>query len=77
MLTKVMLQARFHDLNELIGHSIYISVTVLTDSGEKQFCLLEFNSWWVFLSFNPCYDWATIQSCRPHLALIYTGMNQE
>ncbi|XP_067416504.1 complement C3-like [Emydura macquarii macquarii] len=33
VLTKVMLQARFHDLNELIGHSIYISVTVLTDSG--------------------------------------------
>uniref|UniRef100_A0A8C0G857 Complement C3 n=1 Tax=Chelonoidis abingdonii TaxID=106734 RepID=A0A8C0G857_CHEAB len=32
-LTRAMLQARFVDLNELIGHSIYVTVTVLTQSG--------------------------------------------
>uniref|UniRef100_A0A8C3HQN5 Complement C3 n=1 Tax=Chrysemys picta bellii TaxID=8478 RepID=A0A8C3HQN5_CHRPI len=32
-LTREMLQARFANLNELVGHSLYISVTVLTESG--------------------------------------------
>ncbi|KAH1176163.1 hypothetical protein KIL84_020897, partial [Mauremys mutica] len=32
-LTRAMLQARFANLNELVGHSLYVSVTVLTDSG--------------------------------------------
>ncbi|CAM4693299.1 unnamed protein product [Caretta caretta] len=32
-LTRAMLQARFVDLRELIGHSIYVTVTVLTQSG--------------------------------------------
>ncbi|XP_075758420.1 A.superbus venom factor 1 [Pelodiscus sinensis] len=32
-LTREMLQARFANLRELIGHSLYISVTVLTDTG--------------------------------------------
>ncbi|XP_026518462.1 A.superbus venom factor 1-like, partial [Terrapene carolina triunguis] len=32
-LTRAMLQARFANLNELVGHSLYISVTVLTESG--------------------------------------------
>nr|XP_014424811.1 venom factor-like isoform X1 [Pelodiscus sinensis]XP_025036196.1 venom factor-like isoform X1 [Pelodiscus sinensis] len=35
VLTKAMLQAQFPNLSELIGHSIYISVTVLTDSGTE------------------------------------------
>ncbi|XP_067416526.1 A.superbus venom factor 1-like isoform X2 [Emydura macquarii macquarii] len=33
VLTKVMLQAQFPNLSELLGHSIYISVIVLRDSG--------------------------------------------
>ncbi|CAM5169658.1 unnamed protein product [Eretmochelys imbricata] len=33
MLTRQMLQARFANLHELVGHSLYISVTVLTESG--------------------------------------------
>ncbi|XP_025059766.1 venom factor-like [Alligator sinensis] len=33
VLTRAMLQSRFANLTELIGHSIYISVTVLTESG--------------------------------------------
>uniref|UniRef100_A0A8C3HKP4 Uncharacterized protein n=1 Tax=Chrysemys picta bellii TaxID=8478 RepID=A0A8C3HKP4_CHRPI len=32
-LTRAMLQSRFVDLRELIGHSIYVTVTVLTQSG--------------------------------------------
>uniref|UniRef100_A0A8C0H392 Complement C3 n=1 Tax=Chelonoidis abingdonii TaxID=106734 RepID=A0A8C0H392_CHEAB len=32
-LTRVMLQARFVNLYELVGHSLYVSVTVLTESG--------------------------------------------
>ncbi|KAH1175994.1 hypothetical protein KIL84_020728, partial [Mauremys mutica] len=32
-LTRAMLQARFVNLNELVGHSLYVSVTVLTESG--------------------------------------------
>ncbi|XP_065275519.1 complement C3-like [Emys orbicularis] len=32
-LTRAMLQARFANLHELVGHSLYVSVTVLTDSG--------------------------------------------
>ncbi|KAM7138920.1 complement C3-like isoform 1-T1 [Macrochelys suwanniensis] len=32
-LTREMLQARFANLNELVGHSLYVSVTVLTESG--------------------------------------------
>uniref|UniRef100_A0A8C4YR40 Complement C3 n=1 Tax=Gopherus evgoodei TaxID=1825980 RepID=A0A8C4YR40_9SAUR len=32
-LTRAMLQARFANLNELVGHSLYVSVTVLTESG--------------------------------------------
>uniref|UniRef100_A0A8C5F2Y5 Complement C3 n=1 Tax=Gopherus evgoodei TaxID=1825980 RepID=A0A8C5F2Y5_9SAUR len=32
-LTRAMLQARFVNLRELIGHSIYVTVTVLTQSG--------------------------------------------
>ncbi|CAM4693285.1 complement C3-like [Caretta caretta] len=32
-LTRQMLQARFANLHELVGHSLYISVTVLTESG--------------------------------------------
>ncbi|XP_039370155.1 venom factor-like [Mauremys reevesii] len=32
-LTRAMLQNRFVDLRELIGHSIYVTVTVLTQSG--------------------------------------------
>uniref|UniRef100_A0A8C8SX57 Complement C3 n=1 Tax=Pelusios castaneus TaxID=367368 RepID=A0A8C8SX57_9SAUR len=32
-LTRAMLQARFANLQELVGHSLYISVTVLTDTG--------------------------------------------
>ncbi|XP_067416524.1 A.superbus venom factor 1-like [Emydura macquarii macquarii] len=33
VLTRGMLEARFRDLHELIGHSLYVSVTVLTGSG--------------------------------------------
>ncbi|KAH0628759.1 hypothetical protein JD844_010254 [Phrynosoma platyrhinos] len=33
-LTKAMLQTRFRNTNELIGHSLYISVTVMTESGK-------------------------------------------
>ncbi|XP_008101945.3 A.superbus venom factor 1 [Anolis carolinensis] len=33
MLTREMLQTRFRNLNELVGHSLYISVTVMTESG--------------------------------------------
>ncbi|KAJ7317107.1 hypothetical protein JRQ81_003269, partial [Phrynocephalus forsythii] len=33
VLTRAMLQSRFRNPNELIGHSIYISVTVMTESG--------------------------------------------
>ncbi|XP_061495331.1 complement C3 [Rhineura floridana] len=33
ILTKAMLQSRFRNLNELVGHSLYVSVTVMTDSG--------------------------------------------
>uniref|UniRef100_A0A8C3XR66 Anaphylatoxin-like domain-containing protein n=1 Tax=Chelydra serpentina TaxID=8475 RepID=A0A8C3XR66_CHESE len=32
-LTRAMLQDRFANLDELVGHSLYISVTVLTESG--------------------------------------------
>uniref|UniRef100_A0A8C3HKB8 Complement C3 n=1 Tax=Chrysemys picta bellii TaxID=8478 RepID=A0A8C3HKB8_CHRPI len=32
-LTREMLRARFANLNELVGHSLYVSVTVLTASG--------------------------------------------
>ncbi|KAM7138919.1 complement C3-like isoform 2-T2 [Macrochelys suwanniensis] len=32
-LTRAMLQAQFANLNELVGHSLYVSVTVLTESG--------------------------------------------
>ncbi|XP_044850427.1 complement C3-like isoform X1 [Mauremys mutica] len=32
-LTRAMLQARFVNLNELVGHSLYVSVIVLTESG--------------------------------------------
>uniref|UniRef100_A0A8C3I639 Complement C3 n=1 Tax=Chrysemys picta bellii TaxID=8478 RepID=A0A8C3I639_CHRPI len=32
-LTREMLRARFANLNELVGHSLYVSVTVLTESG--------------------------------------------
>ncbi|XP_042303585.1 venom factor-like [Sceloporus undulatus] len=32
-LTKAMLQTRFRNTNELVGHSLYISVTVMTESG--------------------------------------------
>uniref|UniRef100_A0A674JTF9 Complement C3 n=1 Tax=Terrapene triunguis TaxID=2587831 RepID=A0A674JTF9_9SAUR len=32
-LTRAMLRARFANLNELVGHSLYVSVTVLTESG--------------------------------------------
>ncbi|XP_067416528.1 A.superbus venom factor 1-like [Emydura macquarii macquarii] len=32
-LTRAMLQARFVNLTELVGHSIYVTVTVLTESG--------------------------------------------
>ncbi|XP_074836426.1 A.superbus venom factor 1-like [Carettochelys insculpta] len=32
-LSKKTLQGRFRNLNELIGHSLYVSVTVLTESG--------------------------------------------
>uniref|UniRef100_A0A8C8SI21 Uncharacterized protein n=1 Tax=Pelusios castaneus TaxID=367368 RepID=A0A8C8SI21_9SAUR len=35
VLTRAMLKARFQNLNELLGHSIYVTVTVLTDSGTK------------------------------------------
>ncbi|KAH1176024.1 hypothetical protein KIL84_020758 [Mauremys mutica] len=34
-LTRAMLQARFANLNELVGHSLYVSVTVLTESGSN------------------------------------------
>uniref|UniRef100_A0A670KLW7 Complement C3 n=1 Tax=Podarcis muralis TaxID=64176 RepID=A0A670KLW7_PODMU len=33
VLTRAMLQKRFQNLNELVGHSLYVSVTVMTDSG--------------------------------------------
>ncbi|XP_008101944.1 A.superbus venom factor 1 [Anolis carolinensis] len=33
VLTKEMLQTRFRNLHELLGHSLYISVTVMTESG--------------------------------------------
>uniref|UniRef100_A0A8D2L9L0 Complement C3 n=1 Tax=Varanus komodoensis TaxID=61221 RepID=A0A8D2L9L0_VARKO len=33
LLTKAMLRTKFRNLNELIGHSLYISATVMTDSG--------------------------------------------
>uniref|UniRef100_A0A8D2LEV2 Complement C3 n=1 Tax=Varanus komodoensis TaxID=61221 RepID=A0A8D2LEV2_VARKO len=33
VLTKAMLRTKFRNLNELIGHSLYISATVMTDSG--------------------------------------------
>ncbi|XP_006023407.1 complement C3 [Alligator sinensis] len=33
VLTRGMLQARFPNLQELVGHTLYISVTVLTESG--------------------------------------------
>uniref|UniRef100_A0ABM5FQH8 Complement C3 n=1 Tax=Pogona vitticeps TaxID=103695 RepID=A0ABM5FQH8_9SAUR len=33
VLTTAMLQSKFRNLNELIGHSLYVSVTVMTDSG--------------------------------------------
>uniref|UniRef100_A0A8D0GR95 Complement C3 n=1 Tax=Sphenodon punctatus TaxID=8508 RepID=A0A8D0GR95_SPHPU len=33
VLSRASLQARFPNLNELIGHSLYIAVTVLTESG--------------------------------------------
>nr|XP_060619580.1 A.superbus venom factor 1-like [Anolis sagrei ordinatus] len=33
VLTKGMLQTRSHNVNELVGHSLYISVTVITESG--------------------------------------------
>ncbi|KAJ6657650.1 hypothetical protein lerEdw1_002151, partial [Lerista edwardsae] len=33
VLTRAMLRKSFHNLNELVGHSLYISVTVMTDSG--------------------------------------------
>uniref|UniRef100_A0A8C4YU32 Complement C3 n=1 Tax=Gopherus evgoodei TaxID=1825980 RepID=A0A8C4YU32_9SAUR len=34
-LTRAMLQARFANLNELVGHSLYVSVTILTESGSN------------------------------------------
>ena len=34
VLTTAMLQSKFRNLNELIGHSLYVSVTVMTDSGK-------------------------------------------
>ncbi|XP_029769454.1 complement C3-like, partial [Terrapene carolina triunguis] len=34
-LTRAMLRARFANLNELVGHSLYISVTVLTESAAE------------------------------------------
>ncbi|XP_074917273.1 venom factor-like [Chelonoidis abingdonii] len=34
-LTRAMLQAQFANLNELVGHSLYVSVTVLTESGSN------------------------------------------
>nr|XP_060619581.1 A.superbus venom factor 1-like [Anolis sagrei ordinatus] len=33
VLTKEMLQTRFRNLNELVEHSLYVSVTVMTESG--------------------------------------------
>ncbi|XP_033029307.1 venom factor-like [Lacerta agilis] len=33
VLTREMLQKRFRNLNELVGHSLYVSVTVMTESG--------------------------------------------
>ncbi|XP_050781017.1 A.superbus venom factor 1-like [Gopherus flavomarginatus] len=34
-LTRAMLKARFANLNELVGHSLYVSVTILTESGSN------------------------------------------
>ncbi|XP_066473981.1 A.superbus venom factor 1-like [Tiliqua scincoides] len=33
LLTKAMLQSRFQNLTELVGHFLYVSVTVMTESG--------------------------------------------
>lgn len=34
LLTKAMLQSRFQNLTELVGYSLYVSVTMMTESGE-------------------------------------------
>ncbi|XP_062975153.1 complement C3 [Elgaria multicarinata webbii] len=33
VLTKAMLRSKFRNLNELVGHALYVSVTAMTDSG--------------------------------------------